>query len=138
MVEYGGPRTAYDFPVFADDHAPGRLVSSYGGNNRVYDARTDIQGRRRQDHWGTFNVAAAVSDIPLFADAMWRGGGPDHRQAIRDAAPRRSNRLRFVEGRVLSRLSASGCRRDLNHEHSYQDRRCGDDSLDVWPACIEV
>jgi prepilin-type N-terminal cleavage/methylation domain-containing protein len=101
VVNYGGPRTAYDFPVFAEDHTPGQLVSSYGGNNWVYDARNDIQGRRRQDHWGTFNVAAAVTEIPLFADAMWRGGGPDHRQNIRDAAPAWNGEWRGYEAESM-------------------------------------
>jgi prepilin-type N-terminal cleavage/methylation domain-containing protein len=87
VVEYGGAVTAYDFPVFAEDHSPTRLLSSYGGNNWIYKARADIQGRKKEDHWGSFEVPFATTEIPLFADAMWRGGGPDHRNATKDQTP---------------------------------------------------
>jgi prepilin-type processing-associated H-X9-DG protein len=87
LAEYGGPRTAYNFPSFAEDQTPTQLVSSYGGNNWIYNAKSDIQGRRRQDHWGSFEVPESTSEIPLFMDAMWRGGGPDHRVAAKDQAP---------------------------------------------------
>ena len=44
LAEYGGPHTAYNFPTFDGDHEPGAkfLVSSYGANNWIYDARADI------------------------------------------------------------------------------------------------
>jgi prepilin-type N-terminal cleavage/methylation domain-containing protein len=87
LAAHGGPRTAYNFPSFAEDQSPTQLVSSYGGNNWIYNARSDIQGRRRQDHWGSFDVPGNPSEIPLFLDAMWRGGGPDHRVASKDQAP---------------------------------------------------
>ncbi|MCB1126931.1 MAG: type II secretion system protein [Verrucomicrobiae bacterium] len=89
LLEYGGPHTAYNFPSFDGDQAAGAefLTSSYGGNNWIYNAKSDIQGRRRQDHWGSMNVAGRPTEIPLFLDAMWRGGGPDHRDATKDAAP---------------------------------------------------
>ena len=87
LAEHGGPHTAYNFPAFAEDQTPTQLVSSYGGNNWIYKAKNDIQGRRWQDHWGSFDVPDSTSDIPLFADSMWRGGGPDHRVADKDQAP---------------------------------------------------
>jgi prepilin-type N-terminal cleavage/methylation domain-containing protein/prepilin-type processing-associated H-X9-DG protein len=88
LADYGGARTAYNFPSFAEDGSPRNLVSSYGMNNWAYNAKQDIQGRRKADHWGSFDAADAPSEIPLFLDAMWRGGGPDHRNATKDAAPR--------------------------------------------------
>ena len=87
VVAHGGPHTAYDFPTFAEDQTPTRLLSSYGINNWAYNARNNIQGRARADHWGGYDVPGSVSEIPLFLDAMWRGGGPDHRNATKDAAP---------------------------------------------------
>lgn len=87
LADYGGPHTAYNFPNFAEDLSPTQLVSSYGGNNWVYNTKNDIQGRRWQDHWGSFDVPDSASEIPLFADSMWRGGGPDHRNSAKDQAP---------------------------------------------------
>jgi prepilin-type N-terminal cleavage/methylation domain-containing protein len=87
VESYGGPHTVYDFPTFADDFNDGRILSSYGGNNWVYDAKNDIQGRAREDHWGSFDVNHSPTEIPLHLDSMWRGGGPDHRNATKDAAP---------------------------------------------------
>lgn len=84
---YGGPHTVYDFPTFAEDQTPTRLLSSYGINNWAYNARNDIQGRAKADHWGGFDTAGEVSEVPLFLDAMWRGGGPDHRNGTKDATP---------------------------------------------------
>ena len=72
---YGGPRTVYDFPTFEGDHNDGRILSSYGGNNWIYNAKTDIQGRAQEDHWRSFDVTASPTEIPLHLDAMWRGGG---------------------------------------------------------------
>jgi prepilin-type N-terminal cleavage/methylation domain-containing protein/prepilin-type processing-associated H-X9-DG protein len=87
LVEYGGPHTAYAFPDFAEDGAPQNLVSSYGINNWVYNADADIQGRRKEDHWGSIEAALEPSETPLFLDSMWRGGGPDSRVAAKDQAP---------------------------------------------------
>lgn len=84
---YGGAFTAYDFPSFAEDQTPTRLISSYGGNNWIYKARSDIQGRKKEDHWGSFDVPFGPTEIPLFLDSMWRGGGPDHRNSTKDQAP---------------------------------------------------
>ncbi|MCS1407828.1 MAG: hypothetical protein M2R45_00989 [Verrucomicrobia subdivision 3 bacterium] len=88
LVRYGGPRTGYNFPDFTNDQVNnGRLAASYGSNNWTYKARQDIQERPQKDHWGSFNVPHATTEIPLFSDAMWRGGGPDHRRNTKDAAP---------------------------------------------------
>ena len=89
LAQHGGPHTAYNFPKFDGDHEPGArfLVSSYGANNWIYDARTDIQGRPARDHWRGFDGPSHPTEVPLFLDAMWRGGGPDHRNTTKDAAP---------------------------------------------------
>ena len=89
LVNYGGARTAYNFPNFDGDMADGAefLVSSYGANNWIYKATKTIQGRPQEDHWGSFDAARMPTDIPLFLDAMWRGGGPDHRTNGKDQAP---------------------------------------------------
>lgn len=88
VVEYGGAHTAYDFPVFSGDQSPSRLISSYGNNNWIYNAKNDIQGRAQKDHWGSFDVSGhPTTEIPLFLDSMWRGAGPDHRNAAKDQAP---------------------------------------------------
>jgi hypothetical protein len=84
-VEYGGPTTAYDFPVTDPTWSlPGRqgnIVSSYGINNWVYDPQpgvSAIQGRNTAWNWRQFNAALEPSVTPLFGDTMWRGGGPHH------------------------------------------------------------
>ncbi|MDA0749258.1 MAG: type II secretion system protein [Verrucomicrobia bacterium] len=89
LSDWGGAFTAYNFPNFANDFEAGSkfLISSYGGNNWIYNAKTDIQGRAKKDHWGSLDVTDSVSDIPLFLDAMWRGGGPDHSNSTKDQAP---------------------------------------------------
>src|SRR5262245_1895550 len=80
-VEYGGPHSCYDFPL--DDPTLGRaklLLSSYGINNWVYNPPpgvSEIQGRPTQWNWRTFSVPHPT-EVPLFADSMWRGGGPRH------------------------------------------------------------
>jgi prepilin-type N-terminal cleavage/methylation domain-containing protein len=51
--------------------------ASYGNNNWLYNARTDIQGRRKDWHWRTMSPAGFdLHQIPMFMDTMWRGGGP--------------------------------------------------------------
>lgn len=83
-VAYGGPRSCYEFPLPDPILGPGRrLLSSYGINNWVYDPPrdvTEIQGRPTRSNWRTFDVPAPT-EIPLFADSMWRGGGPSHTDA---------------------------------------------------------
>ena len=51
-------------------------ICSYGLNNWIYYATNDIQGRKRELHWGTLEAADDPSNIPLMADSRWRGGGP--------------------------------------------------------------
>jgi prepilin-type N-terminal cleavage/methylation domain-containing protein/prepilin-type processing-associated H-X9-DG protein len=83
-VAFGGPRSCYDFPMQDPELGPGRrLLSSYGINNWVYDPPPQvpqIQGRPTRWNWRTFEVPQPT-EIPLFADSMWRGGGPRHTDA---------------------------------------------------------
>ena len=76
-VDYGGPTTAYDFPI-NDPTDPGRLlIASYALNCWAYNPDTNnIQGRDATFHWRKYGVVAQPSVTPLFLDAMWRGGGP--------------------------------------------------------------
>ena len=76
-VDYGGPTTAYDFPI-TDPANPARwLTASYGLNCWVYNPDTNnIQGRDASLHWRKYDTATQPSITPLFLDAMWRGGGP--------------------------------------------------------------
>lgn len=76
-VEYGGPTTAYDFPVSDPADSDHLLIASYGLNCWVYNPDTNnIQGRMSLYNWRKYSSAPDASDTPLFADAMWRGGGP--------------------------------------------------------------
>jgi prepilin-type N-terminal cleavage/methylation domain-containing protein len=86
-VEYGGPTTAYDFPVLdslpAGSGRRGNIVSSYGINNWVYDpprGTAAIQGRNTAWNWRKLTAASDPSNTPLFGDTMWRGGGPHHNE----------------------------------------------------------
>ena len=83
-VEYGGPTTAYDFPI-PDPADPARLLlASYGLNCWVYNPDTNnVQGRVANLHWRKYGAATQPSITPLFLDSMWRGGGP----YVTDAPP---------------------------------------------------
>ncbi len=74
---YGGPTTAYVFPVPdpADPALP--LTASYGLNCWVYNPDTNnIQGRDASLHWRKYGAVTQPSVTPLFLDSQWRGGGP--------------------------------------------------------------
>jgi prepilin-type N-terminal cleavage/methylation domain-containing protein/prepilin-type processing-associated H-X9-DG protein len=77
-VDWGGPTTVWA-SVIPDPKIPALpLTSSYGLNIWVYNPPAeidDIQGRPTAWNWRKFDVPQP-SNTPLFADAMWRGGGP--------------------------------------------------------------
>lgn len=93
VSDWGGPHTAYDLPAYhpkVNQLPPNQRwqwrTSSYANNNWVYDPlpnATAIQNRLAVDHWGSFDKIGGHSptEIPLFMDAMWRGGGPAHPRA---------------------------------------------------------
>jgi prepilin-type N-terminal cleavage/methylation domain-containing protein/prepilin-type processing-associated H-X9-DG protein len=85
--DHGGWRTMHRFPAkVVDETTGGRLYSSYGFNVWMYDATTVSQNRAVSDYWGSRNVRSAT-DVPLMADAMWRGGGPSYYQANKHQRP---------------------------------------------------
>jgi prepilin-type N-terminal cleavage/methylation domain-containing protein/prepilin-type processing-associated H-X9-DG protein len=84
---HGGPSTMHRFSSSVIDSATGgRLYSSYGFNVWMYDAKTVKQNRQLSDYWRGKNVTQS-SDVPLMADAMWRGGGPSLYQANKHQRP---------------------------------------------------
>jgi len=84
-VEYGGPRTAYVFPL-PDPTDPARpLISSYGMNNWCYNPPSGVeslQGRPAAWHWRKLTSARNPTQTPMFGDTMWRGGAPNHTDAL--------------------------------------------------------
>ncbi|HTI69368.1 MAG TPA: type II secretion system protein [Candidatus Limnocylindria bacterium] len=72
-VEHGGINTAY---VMGIGEYTTNEVASYALNNWVYDAPSDIQGRKMSDHWRSFSRVDDATIVPIQADGMWRGGGP--------------------------------------------------------------
>ncbi len=80
LAAYGGARTAFNFPANPRlTDLPGTFwTASYGMNNWAYNVEGELQGRKPQFHWREMDIPYETSEAPLFADAMWRGGGPDH------------------------------------------------------------
>jgi prepilin-type N-terminal cleavage/methylation domain-containing protein/prepilin-type processing-associated H-X9-DG protein len=76
-VDYGGPTTAYDFPISDPLNNQLPMIASYAANVWIYNPNTNIiQGRDATLHWRKYGNADQSSTTPLFLDAMWRGGGP--------------------------------------------------------------
>jgi len=76
LAAWGGPYRTYIQGTGGLDDL--REECSYGGNNWIYQARpgeTTIQSRPTKWNWKTTDVRGG-NDIPVFADTMWRGGGP--------------------------------------------------------------
>jgi prepilin-type N-terminal cleavage/methylation domain-containing protein len=71
-----------------------REEASFGGNNWVYYAEGTgaIQGRPIPWNWKTKDVSQG-NKIPVFADTMWRGGGPCYRTSNSAAPSRTFNRI---------------------------------------------
>ncbi len=83
--DYGGPFNTY-LSTNADDPGPDGYVerASYGMNDWVFNPPagvTAIQGRDANLHWRRMDASNA-SKIPLFLDAMWRGGGPFYKNNV--------------------------------------------------------
>jgi prepilin-type processing-associated H-X9-DG protein len=77
-VAWGGPRSAYDFPIPDPANPALPLIASYGVNCWIYNRDTNnVQGRIAQYHWRKYGSPAQPSVTPLFLDSMWRGTGPD-------------------------------------------------------------
>jgi prepilin-type N-terminal cleavage/methylation domain-containing protein len=72
----GGPFNT--FVMGAGGYADLREEASYGANSWLYNpalGETEIQNRPVEWNWRTRDVRSA-DQIPVFADTMWRGGGP--------------------------------------------------------------
>jgi len=92
IVEYGGPDQSYI--MGAGGVFDWREEASYGGNNWLYYAQGNgtIQGRPIPWNWKTKDVRGA-SEVPVFADTMWRGGGPCYRTSETGQLSRSFNRI---------------------------------------------
>ena len=81
-VNHGGPFNTYLSTNIADPGPDGYVErASYGMNDWVFNPPagvTNIQNRPSEWHWRRMDVSNS-SQIPLFLDAMWRGGGPFYR-----------------------------------------------------------
>jgi prepilin-type N-terminal cleavage/methylation domain-containing protein/prepilin-type processing-associated H-X9-DG protein len=76
-VDWGGPTTAYDFPISDPSDPNHLLIASYGFNCWAFNPDTNnIQGRDASLHWRSEEAVKDSSNTPLFLDSMWRGGGP--------------------------------------------------------------
>jgi hypothetical protein len=78
IAEYGSTFNTYYMPLGGSGSTGGGEEPSYGANNWIYNPPPDeseIQGRPAKWNWRNMNVAGAFR-VPVFADAMWRGGGP--------------------------------------------------------------
>jgi len=78
-----------------------REEASYGANDWIYHPPSEIpeiQGRPTKYNWRTIHVRGA-DNIPLFADTMWRGGGPSENGTPGD--PPQSNGQWINAGREM-------------------------------------
>jgi prepilin-type N-terminal cleavage/methylation domain-containing protein len=76
--EWGSTFNTYYMPLGGSGSTGGGEEPSYGGNNWIYDpppGTSDIQSRPAEWNWRHKDVAQAFR-VPVFADTMWRGGGP--------------------------------------------------------------
>ncbi len=72
----GSSNEAYEMGI---DEAGNRELCSYGFNCWLYDPPagvTEIQNRPSVLHWRKWTNVKSPGQVPLVADAMWRGGGP--------------------------------------------------------------
>ena len=80
-VNYGGPSTAFIFPMPDPTvTSPGNMMGSYGINCWVYNPPLGVgalQGRNTTKNWRKMHAPPRPTETPLMADSMWRGGGPD-------------------------------------------------------------
>lgn len=77
-VDWGGPTSAFDFPISSVSDPSLPLIASYALNCWVYNPDTNhVQGRVATYHWRRYTAPSQPSSTPLFLDSMWRGGGPD-------------------------------------------------------------
>ena len=92
ILEHGGPANTYI--MGSGGIFDLREEASYGGNNWLYygEGTGKIQGRPIPWNWKTKDAAHAAN-VPVFADTMWRGGGPCYRTSDTGALSRTFNRI---------------------------------------------
>lgn len=74
---YGSFDAAYNFPSYLD--VVDNPISSYGMNLWAnYITVPMVQNRKREYHWQRLQDVKHTTEVPLFLDAMWRGGGPHY------------------------------------------------------------
>lgn len=86
--KHGGPHNTYIMGTDGSEDLPEE--ASLGQNDWLYNPPAGviaIQGRPAAQHWRNMNVKSAA-EIPVFADTMWRGGGPSASGEPRGAPPR--------------------------------------------------
>ena len=66
------------------------LMCSYGMNLFACSTPVDVQGRKKAYHYQNQNQLRHAGEIPIFLDAMWRGGGP-HWDGTEDISPPQEN-----------------------------------------------
>ena len=74
---HGGPEWTYHMPTYLD--VQGGLDASYAMNLwacSISKGLSSLQGRQNKYHWMNIKNVKRAGEVPLFLDAMWRGGGP--------------------------------------------------------------
>jgi prepilin-type N-terminal cleavage/methylation domain-containing protein len=80
LEDYGGPYNTYIMGGSITGQGAEHEECSYGLNCWLYNPPAgikDIQDRLTKYNWRTPNIRGAAN-VPMFADTMWRGGGPSH------------------------------------------------------------
>jgi prepilin-type N-terminal cleavage/methylation domain-containing protein/prepilin-type processing-associated H-X9-DG protein len=88
---HGGPEWTYHMPTYLD--VQGGLDASYAMNLwacSISKGLSSLQGRQNKYHWMNIKKVRRAGEVPLFLDAMWRGGGP-HWDGTNDIAPPQFN-----------------------------------------------
>jgi len=97
--QWGGTFNTYFMPVGGLSSTGGGEEPSYGGSNWIYNppsGTTAIQGRPSKWNWRHKDISGS-NNVPVFADAMWRGGGPCYRTSDTGALAPNFNRIRPPE-----------------------------------------
>lgn len=87
----GGPYNTYYMPLGGNNSKGGGEEPSYGLNCWVYNpppSVSDIQFRKTENNWRYAGRVPRPSRVPLFADTMWRGGGPSEGGTAGNPPPR--------------------------------------------------
>lgn len=87
---YGDFDKAYGFPNYKDVRMP---TASYGMNlwaNYVPAGISEVQQRKRENHWQRLMDVKRPAEVPMFLDSMWRGGGPFWENANAIRTPRKN------------------------------------------------